>query len=273
MGIGALCNLEHRGATGRRGRHRRRRRHPDPGPGPVPARRRRSSSCPRPAPTRSAWRSCPRPERRREGAGVDRRDRRRRGPHRPRLARRAGRTRTASARRARSVMPTFRQLFIADPAGATGIDLDRKVFVVRKRIEHELPDEQRTYFPSLSSPHAHLQGHVHDAAARARSSPTCSDERVESALALVHSRFSHEHVPVLAARPPVPVHRPQRRDQHGAGQPQLDAHPRGDARRATCCPASSGRSRSARPAPATRRRSTRCSSCCTSAAAACRTRC
>src|SRR4029079_10385314 len=38
---------------------------------------------------------------------------------------------------ARRVMPSFRHLFIQDPAGATGIELDRKVFVARKRIEHE----------------------------------------------------------------------------------------------------------------------------------------
>ena len=49
------------------------------------------------------------------------------------------------------VMPTFKQLFVDDPRGAKGIDLDRRMFVVRKRIEHELPAEQRTYFPSLSS--------------------------------------------------------------------------------------------------------------------------
>ncbi|MFM8650037.1 MAG: glutamate synthase subunit alpha, partial [Actinomycetota bacterium] len=37
---------------------------------------------------------------------------------------------------ARGVMPSFSQLFITDPSGANGIDLDRKVFVARKRIEH-----------------------------------------------------------------------------------------------------------------------------------------
>ncbi|MFM8482323.1 MAG: glutamate synthase subunit alpha, partial [Actinomycetota bacterium] len=37
---------------------------------------------------------------------------------------------------ARAVMPAFAQLFLDDPAGSVGIDLDRRVFVVRKRIEH-----------------------------------------------------------------------------------------------------------------------------------------
>ncbi|HZY08879.1 MAG TPA: glutamate synthase subunit alpha, partial [Ilumatobacteraceae bacterium] len=52
---------------------------------------------------------------------------------------------------ARAVLPTCRQLFISDAGGASGIELDRKVFIARKRIEHELPAEQQTYFPSLSS--------------------------------------------------------------------------------------------------------------------------
>ena len=83
-----------------------------------------------------------------------------------------------------------------------------------------------------------------------------------------------QHVPVVAAGPPVPLPRPQRRDQHRAGQPQLDAGPRGAARAATCSPAtSSASSRSARRAPPTRPASTRCSSCCTSAAARCPTPC
>ena len=33
-----------------------------------------------------------------------------------------------------------------------------------------------------------------------------------------------EHVSELGAVAPVPLHRAQRRDQHSAGQPQLDAH-------------------------------------------------
>ena len=54
----------------------------------------------------------------------------------------------ASAHR---VMPAFMQFFVCDPSGSKLIDLDRKLFILRKRIEHELPDEQKTYFPSLSS--------------------------------------------------------------------------------------------------------------------------
>lgn len=95
---------------------------------------------------------------------------------------------------ARAVMPTFRQYFVDDPKGATGIDLDRKLFIVRKRIEHELTGEMRTYFPSLSArtfvykgmlTTPELQQFFHD----------LSDDRMESALALVHSRFSTNTFP------------------------------------------------------------------------------
>jgi len=54
----------------------------------------------------------------------------------------------ASARR---VMPSFEHCFVASRTGETGIALDRKLFVARKRTEHELPEELRTYFPSLSA--------------------------------------------------------------------------------------------------------------------------
>ena len=39
---------------------------------------------------------------------------------------------------ARAAMPTFKQLFVRDPAGTTDIDLDRKAFVARKRSRREL---------------------------------------------------------------------------------------------------------------------------------------
>ena len=37
----------------------------------------------------------------------------------------------------RAAMPSFRQVFIAGD-GLSGIDLDRRVYIVRKRIEHEI---------------------------------------------------------------------------------------------------------------------------------------
>lgn len=62
---------------------------------------------------------------------------------------------------AKDAMPTFRQIFIASGARAlTGLELERRAYVVRKRTEHELghhgagedgPGSETVYFPSLSA--------------------------------------------------------------------------------------------------------------------------
>jgi len=95
---------------------------------------------------------------------------------------------------ARAVMPTFRQIFVSDPDGATDIALDRKVFVARKRVEHDLPAEQKTYFSSLSSRTLIYKG-MFTTPQLGAFYPDLADERVESALALVHSRFSTNTFP------------------------------------------------------------------------------
>ncbi|HET6914724.1 MAG TPA: glutamate synthase subunit alpha, partial [Acidimicrobiales bacterium] len=43
-------------------------------------------------------------------------------------------------------MPVMKQLFVT-AAGASGLDLERRAFILRKRVEHEV---EGTYFPSLS---------------------------------------------------------------------------------------------------------------------------
>ena len=96
---------------------------------------------------------------------------------------------------AREVQPIIRQLFVHDPVnGTSGIDLDRRVFIARKRAERQLPADQATYFPSLSSRTIVYKGML--------TTPQLGvfyadlqDERVESALALVHSRFSTNTFP------------------------------------------------------------------------------
>ena len=121
-----------------------------------------------------------------------------------------------------AAMPRFRQLFVTDPAGATGIDLDRKAFVARKRSRRELAGELDTYFASLSSRTVVYKGML----------TTPQLERVLPRPARPADRIGiadrplpvlHEHVPVVVAGPSVPVRRAQRRDQHGAGQRELDA--------------------------------------------------
>ncbi|MBX3313455.1 MAG: glutamate synthase large subunit [Actinobacteria bacterium] len=93
-------------------------------------------------------------------------------------------------------MPTFRQVFIAGPGGELeGIDLDRRVYVARKRIEHEIGEgDDRVYFPSLSCRTVVYKGMLTTPQLR-DFFPDLQDERVESAIALVHSRFSTNTFP------------------------------------------------------------------------------
>jgi glutamate synthase (NADPH) large chain len=94
------------------------------------------------------------------------------------------------------VMPGFHQVFIGSPEGLSGLDLDRQVYVARKRIEHELPlgDGPRVYFPSLSSRTVVYKGML-TTPQLPTFFPELSDPRVTSALALVHSRFSTNTFP------------------------------------------------------------------------------
>jgi len=104
------------------------------------------------------------------------------------------------AQAARDAEPVIRQVFIG--RGATTADQDafeRKLFVVRKRVEHEvrrlkLADGRQFYIPTLSSRTigykglllAHQVGEYY---------LDLQDERVDSALALVHQRFSTNTFP------------------------------------------------------------------------------
>ncbi|NLG47930.1 glutamate synthase large subunit, partial [Gordonia sp. (in: high G+C Gram-positive bacteria)] len=105
---------------------------------------------------------------------------------------------------ARDAMPTFRQIFIGSEDDAvTGMELERRAYVVRKRTEHELgnegagqdgPGSETVYFPSLSGQTFVYKGML--------TTPQLKgfyldlqDERVESALGLVHSRFSTNTFP------------------------------------------------------------------------------
>ncbi len=106
---------------------------------------------------------------------------------------------TTLGRSARAVMPSFKQLFVSEPApsgveSAAGLELDRKVFIARKRIEHDLPPEQSTYFPSLSSRTLIYKGMLTTPQLQLFF-PDLTDQRVESAVALIHSRFSTNTFP------------------------------------------------------------------------------
>ncbi|MEV7542376.1 glutamate synthase large subunit [Streptomyces sp. NPDC089915] len=89
---------------------------------------------------------------------------------------------------ARTTMPAFSQLFVSN--GTTGIELDRKAFVLRKRAEREAG----VYFPSLSARTIVYKGMLTTGQLEPFF-PDLSDRRFASALALVHSRFSTNTFP------------------------------------------------------------------------------
>ena len=86
-------------------------------------------------------------------------------------------------------MPTFRQVFISDPKGATGVELDRLVYRVRKRAEN-----QGTYIASLSARTIVYKGMLTTTQLEPFF-PDLSDPLFESAIAVVHSRFSTNTFP------------------------------------------------------------------------------
>ncbi|GGS53470.1 glutamate synthase [Planobispora rosea] len=91
---------------------------------------------------------------------------------------------------ARAVMPFFRQLFVSSPGGESGLALDRLAFCLRKRAEHEAD----VYFPSLSSRTIVYKGMLTPGQVEPFF-PDLSDERYDTAIALVHSRFSTNTFP------------------------------------------------------------------------------
>ena len=111
---------------------------------------------------------------------------------------------------ARQTMPTIRQIFI-DGNGTSGMALERVAYVIRKRIEHEIHLEAGTdevneamggasemhdgvYFPSLSGRTLVYKGML-TAPQVAAFYPDLHDDRVDSAIMLVHSRFSTNTFP------------------------------------------------------------------------------
>jgi len=95
---------------------------------------------------------------------------------------------------AAACMPHFTQLFLAPRNGEiTGLALERAAFCVRKRAEHALEPEG-VYFASLSSRTIVYKGMLTEPQLE-RFFPDLSDERVTSAIGLVHSRFSTNTFP------------------------------------------------------------------------------
>ncbi len=133
----------------------------------------------------------------------------------------------AIGRVARASQPYIEQIFIRRGPGMTQDELERKLYVVRKRAENEIgnsdmKDKGFFYIPSLSSRVIIYKGLL--------LAPQISEFYKELARSGRHERavpgapaFFDQHVPYLAARASVPLYLPQRRNQHAQRQCELDA--------------------------------------------------
>ncbi|MBT1166261.1 glutamate synthase large subunit [Bifidobacterium simiarum] len=88
-------------------------------------------------------------------------------------------------------MPSFKTLVIADEEGRLGgLDLERKAFRIRKRVEHEVG----IYFASLSGRTITYKGML-TTMQLTPFFPDLTDERMKAKIAIVHSRFSTNTFP------------------------------------------------------------------------------
>ncbi|HWO66856.1 MAG TPA: glutamate synthase central domain-containing protein, partial [Umezawaea sp.] len=96
-----------------------------------------------------------------------------------------------------SVVPHFAMLFVtaSDDTVLKGVELDRLTYCLRKRVERETAVANvGTYFPSLSARTLVYKGMLTTGQLPAFF-PDLHDERLASAIALVHSRFSTNTFP------------------------------------------------------------------------------
>ena len=106
---------------------------------------------------------------------------------------------TKIGRVARSVMPAFKQLFIARGKNTKPEDFDRKLFVIRKRLwakiyASTISQKNYYYFCSLNSKTFVYKGQLMSEQVD-RFFPDLSDPQMTSSIALVHSRYSTNTFP------------------------------------------------------------------------------
>jgi glutamate synthase (NADPH/NADH) large chain len=101
---------------------------------------------------------------------------------------------------ARRSQPVIKQLFIGrSPDVAAGDAFERKLYVIRRRVRHavrkmDIPEKALFYIPSLSSRTIVYKGMLNPDQLTPFY-PDLQDDRIESALAMVHSRFSTNTFP------------------------------------------------------------------------------
>jgi glutamate synthase (NADPH) large chain len=98
-----------------------------------------------------------------------------------------------------NVEPRIEQIFVGRGHARDAVHFERKLYVIRKRIEHavdamDFAEKRLTYIPSLSSNTLIYKGML-SADQIASMYPDLRDPDMESALALVHQRFSTNTFP------------------------------------------------------------------------------
>jgi glutamate synthase domain-containing protein 2/glutamate synthase domain-containing protein 1/glutamate synthase domain-containing protein 3 len=94
----------------------------------------------------------------------------------------------AAGRMARDVMPRFRHFFVENRAGSEA-DFERKLYVIRRRLHNVVENSPRCYVASLSCRTIVYKGLLKGDQVP-NFYPDLRDPAMNSALALVHSRFS-----------------------------------------------------------------------------------
>ena len=131
-------------------------------------------------------------------------------------------------------MPVIRQAFVGRGAACKDQDaFERKLLVIRKQTQNPLEELADKYgLPSLTDfymPSFSTRTVVYKGLLLAHQVGTFYQRPDEPAGGVGAGAGApavlHQHLPVLAAGAPLPVHRPQRRDQHRARQRQLDERP------------------------------------------------
>ncbi len=101
----------------------------------------------------------------------------------------------------RAAEPVITQILLG--ADIPQKDLERKLYIIRKRTENiirnsDIGQKSFFYIPSLSTKVLIYKGML-TSSQLGEYYPDLTDERMQSAIALVHSRFQYKHLPKLGS--------------------------------------------------------------------------
>ena len=129
--------------------------------------------------------------------------------------------------KANATRPEIEQIMVANAHGRRRRPVRARPLLIRRRIEKRVLGREHHRLLHLLAvvPLDHLQGHVpRRAARRLLSGP--AGRALRLGRRDLPPALLDQHLPDLAAGAALPHARPQRRDQHAAGQHQLDEEPR-----------------------------------------------